>query len=136
MIGRVVSIKSARTAAILVDRIATHPLYKKTYKQSKKYLADDQIGVKLGDIVEFINCKPISKRKSFKIIKVLGKNFAELAEIELKEKAEQAISEALPAGRQVMPEQKKEVEKETTEVIVEKPKKKLYKKGDKKNGTA
>lgn len=110
MIGRVVSVKSKNTVTILVERIAKHPLYKKTYRQSKKYLADDSIGVKLGDIVDFINCKPISKRKSFKITKVLGKNFAEIAEEHLKEKAEQAISE-------VMPEEKAPVEPSSTEEV-------------------
>lgn len=121
MIGRVVSTKTKNTATILVERTAKHPLYKKTYIQSKKYLADDPIGVKVGDIVDFANCKPISKRKSFRINKVLGKNFAEIAEEHLKEKAEQAISE-------VMPEQKKEIKKEVTKEEVEKPKKKLTKK--------
>lgn len=105
MIGRVVSTKTKNTATILVERTAKDPLYKKTYKQSKKYLVDDQIGVKLGDIVDITACKPISKRKSFRINKVLGKNFAEIAEEHLKEKAEQAIAE-------VMPEEKEEVKTE------------------------
>ena len=96
MIGRVVSVKSKNTATILVERIAKHPLYKKTYVQSKKYLVDDKLGVSLGDIVEFINCKPVSKRKSFRTIKILGKNFAEIAKEHLKEKAEAAIAEVMP----------------------------------------
>lgn len=96
MIGRVISVKSKNTATILVERVAKHPLYKKTYARSKKYLVDDQLGVKLGDIVEFINCKPVSKRKSFRTTKVLGKNFAEIAKEQLKEKAKQAISEVMP----------------------------------------
>lgn len=101
MIGRVVSTKLKNTATVLVDRVATHPLYKKTYLQSKKYLVDDPIGVKMGDVVDFINCKPVSKNKHWKITKVLGKNFAEIAKDQLKKEAEEVIAE-------VMPEEKKE----------------------------
>lgn len=122
MIGRVVSAKLKNTATVLVESVVKHPLYKKTYKQSKKYLVDDSMEVKIGDIVQFINCKPISKRKSFKITKILGKNFAEVAEAQLKKEAEAVISE-------VMPEEKVEgrVEgigsSEVTEKIEEKSKK-------------
>lgn len=96
MIGRVVSVKSSKTATVLVERTATHPLYKKTYIQSKKYLVDDSIGVKLGDIVDFINCKPVSKNKHWEITKVIGKNFVEIAEEQLKKEAEAVISEVIP----------------------------------------
>lgn len=111
MIGRVVSTKLKNTATVLVERTATHPLYKKTYIQSKKYLVDNSIGVKLGDIVDFVNCKPISKRKSWKIIKILGKNFAAIAESELKKGAEAIISEVMPqpeADRPLDEEEKEE----------------------------
>lgn len=109
MVGRVVSIKNKNTATVLVERLAKHPLYRKTYKQSKKYLVDDQLGVKLGDIVDFTNCKPISKRKSFKITKVLGKNFSEIAEEHLKEKAEAAISEVMPKEKEELGTNNKEL---------------------------
>jgi len=96
MIGRVVSTKTKNTATVLVERTAMHPLYKKTYVQSKKYLVDDSIGVKIGDIVDFVNCRPISKRKSWTVTKVLGKNFAEIAEAQLKKEAEKVIAEVMP----------------------------------------
>lgn len=96
MIGRVVSTKLKNTATVLVERTAMHPLYKKTYLQSKKYLVDDPIKVKIGDIVDFINCKPVSKNKHWRITKVLGKNFAEIAKDQLKKEAENIISEVMP----------------------------------------
>lgn len=96
MIGRVVSTKQKNTATVLVERTAMHPLYKKTYLQSKKYLVDDPTGVKIGDIVDFINCKPVSKNKHWRITKVLGKNFAEIAKADLKKEAENIISEIMP----------------------------------------
>ena len=116
MVGRVVATKLKGTVTVLVDRVVTHPLYKKTYKQSKKYLVDDSIGVKLGDIVDIVNCKPVSKRKNWKVVKVLGRDFSEIAKEAMMEKAEQAIAEVMPAspdGGQGGPEEKvAEVKKE------------------------
>lgn len=115
MIGRVVSVKSLKTVTVLEERLVKHPLYKKTYKQSKKYLVDDSVGVKLGDIVEFIACKPISKNKHWKVTKVLGKNFAAIAEDELKKEAEEIIAEIMPEEK----EESKELKSENSEIKVE-----------------
>ena len=116
MVGRVVSAKLKGTVTVLIERVVTHPLYKKTYKQSKKYLVDDAVGVKLGDIVDIANCRPISKNKHWKVAKVLGRDFAELATEAMMKKAEEAIAE-------VMPEEKvKEIKAEEVETEkVEKP---------------
>lgn len=96
MRGRVVSTKLKQTATILVERVAAHPLYKKTYLRSKKYLVDDAIGVREGDIVEIVKCKPVSKNKHWKIVKVVGKNMAEIVEAEQKKAAEEIIAEVMP----------------------------------------
>ena len=112
MTGRVVSTKSLKTATVLVTRIAKHVLYKKTYVQSKKYLVDDQIGVKVGDIVEFIKCKPISKRKNWIITKILGKTFTEIAEAELKKRAEETIAAVMPEEKEKLINDDKKSDKE------------------------
>ncbi len=96
MTGRVISTKLKNTATVLIERIAKHPLYKKTYIRSKKYLVDSSIDIKDGDIVEFVKCKPISKNKHWKITKVLGRSLAEIAEQKLKEQAEELIAEVMP----------------------------------------
>lgn len=96
MIGRVVSVKSKGSAVVLVERIAKHPLYKKTFIRSKKYLVDDPVAVKDGDIVDFEKCKPISKRKHWKITKVMGANLAEIVEAEQKKKAAEVIAQVMP----------------------------------------
>lgn len=110
MVGRVVSTKSLKTAVVYVESVTKHPMYKKTYVLSKKYLVDDPIGVKLGDIVDFVNCKPISKRKSFRITKVLGMSLTEIAEAELKKKAEEVISEVMPEEKTKESDESKEPE--------------------------
>ena len=96
MIGRVLSSKSKNTAVVLVERQAFHPLYKKTFTRSKRFLVMDILGVKEGDIVEIESTRPISKNKHWKIVKVLGRSLLEIAEEQMKEKAKEIISEVMP----------------------------------------
>ncbi len=90
------STKLKNTVTVLVERVAINPLYKKTFIRSKKLLVDDSIGVKEGDVVEIINCKPVSGNKHWKVTKVLGKSLAEMTKEKLKVEAEAAISEVMP----------------------------------------
>lgn len=123
MEGRVVSTKLKNTATVLVERIVTHPLYKKTFTRSKRYLVDDSMGVKEGDIVDFIKVKPISKNKHWKIDKVVGQNLVEITKESLKKGAEKIIAEVMPEEKETVdsneqlkqPADKKE-EKEKKEV--------------------
>lgn len=101
MIGRIVSTKMQKTVTVLVERQSIHHLYKKAFKRSKKYLVDDPIGVKEGDLVEIVKFRPVSKNKHWRIIKVLGKRLDEITEEKLKEQAKGVI-------KQVMPEEKEE----------------------------
>jgi small subunit ribosomal protein S17 len=96
MVGRVVSVKMAKTAVVLVESKKTHALYRKSYVWSKKYLVDDPMGVALGDIVIFNKVAPISKHKHWQIAKVLGKDIVSLEQAELQEEANEAIAEVLP----------------------------------------
>ena len=111
MRGRVVSAKLPKMVTVLVEREKIHPLYKKAFKQGKKYLVHDEVGVSSGDVVEIVKIRPISKNKHFQVLRVVGKDIEALVSEKLKEEAKQKIEEAMPAGRQVMPE-KEEGEKE------------------------
>lgn len=124
MIGRVVSIKMNKTVVVLVERVAMHPLYKKTYLQSKRYLVHVEQDLKEGDVVEMIKVKPISKNKHWAVTKIIGRSLEEINEEELKEQAKDLIEE-------VMPEEKEE-EKEEKEDLEEKETKSKKKKEDKK----
>lgn len=103
MIGRVISTKMNRTVVVLVESHKTHPLYRKTYLRTKNYLVDDPFGVKLGDLVDFKQVRPISKRKNWQITKVVGKDEVALGTEAMKEAAGEAIAE-------VMPEEEVEIE--------------------------
>src|SRR5690606_30356179 len=68
--GTVVSDKMDKTITVLVERRYIHPVYKKYLKRSDKYAAHDENNVaKEGDKVSIIECAPISKRKSWVLIK-------------------------------------------------------------------
>lgn len=67
--GKVISTKMKKTVAVLVDRQWMHPLYQKSLKRSKTYLAHDEIGVKEGDVVTIVETRPISKQKHWRVIK-------------------------------------------------------------------
>lgn len=96
MIGRVVSTKMKSTAVVLVTSTKTHPLYKKAFTRNKKFLAQDDIGVKMGDIVEFVKVRPISKNKHWRIERKVGRSIEEMVGEQLKKQAEEVISEVMP----------------------------------------
>jgi len=66
--GVVVKISGDKTASVLVTRQVLHPKYHKTVKRFKKYLVHDERNeLKEGDTVIAIECRPLSKTKSFRL---------------------------------------------------------------------
>ena len=79
--GVVVSDKMQKTVTVLVERQFPHPLYGKVIKRSKKYLAHDpEEKYKLGDVVEIIESRPISKRKRFRVLRLVESGRMDLVE--------------------------------------------------------
>ena len=73
--GVVVSNSMDKTIAVLVERIIKHPVYKKTVKFSKKFQCHDpENKCKLGDLVQIVECKPISKHKRWRLLGITKKN--------------------------------------------------------------
>lgn len=105
-----------KTVTVLVESKKRHPLYKKSFVRSKKYLAHDEVDVAQGDVVEIVKVKPISKRKHWKVIKLLGKDFAKIATEGLKVEAEKVIAEVMPVENEVINDQKDEKSEEVKEV--------------------
>ena len=67
--GTVISDGNDKTIVVNVDRRVRHALYKKTITRSSKFHAHDENNVcKIGDKVRIIECKPISKKKSWTVI--------------------------------------------------------------------
>lgn len=67
--GTVVASKMTDTITVAVERYVKHPKYKKFMRRTKKYLVHDAGNTaQVGDKVEIIETRPISKRKSFKLV--------------------------------------------------------------------
>ena len=67
--GKVVSDKMKDTCVVQVESYTKHPLYEKFVRSSSKFKVDDKGNTaKIGDMVEIIECRPISKDKRFKLL--------------------------------------------------------------------
>ena len=68
--GVVVSDNMDKSIVVKVERKVKHPIYKKTIKRSKKFITHDENNeCKIGDLVEIAECRPLSKRKRFRLYK-------------------------------------------------------------------
>ena len=72
LIGRVVSDKMEKTVTVLVERQVMHPVIGKVVRRTKKYHAHNEGNeAKAGDTVVIVECRPISKTKSWKVAKLV-----------------------------------------------------------------
>jgi small subunit ribosomal protein S17 len=70
--GRVISNKMDKTVTVQVDRRIKHPLYGKIVTRHTKLHAHDESNeCKEGDLVQIEECRPISKTKAWRLVKVL-----------------------------------------------------------------
>lgn len=73
-IGQVVSDKMDKTVVLAVTRRIAHPRYGKTVKRTTKFKAHDEKNeCKIGDLVRFIETRPISRDKRWKVLEILEK---------------------------------------------------------------
>lgn len=71
LMGKVTSSAADKTIAVTVTSRETHPIYKKQYTVTRKYLAHDEKNeANVGDTVSIAETRPISKRKSFRLAKI------------------------------------------------------------------
>jgi len=73
--GRVVSDKMDKTIVVLIERKVKHPLYGKYMKRSKKiHVHDESNNANIGDTVLISSTRPLSKKKSFKLVEVITRS--------------------------------------------------------------
>lgn len=71
--GTVVSDKMDKTVTVLVSRTVRHPLYGKVVSRTKKYMAhDEENACHIGDRVEIIESRPLSRRKRWAVRRIIG----------------------------------------------------------------
>jgi small subunit ribosomal protein S17 len=90
--GTITSAKMQNTVTVTVHRSRQHALYKKSFRVSKKFLADtnNMTDLAIGDIVIIEECRPLSKLKHFKVKEVV-KRVPRVSEIAEEAGLEQAI---------------------------------------------
>ncbi len=71
-IGEVVSNKMDKTVVVRVKRQFTHPLYKKVVSKHKKFKAHDENNdCNIGDTVQIMECRPLSRNKRWTVSKII-----------------------------------------------------------------
>lgn len=67
--GQVVSDKMDKTVVVAVKTVSRHPLYKKSMRRVRKYMAHDEANAcHVGDTVEIIETRPLSSRKRWCVV--------------------------------------------------------------------
>ncbi len=71
-IGKVVSNKMQKSIVVAIERREQHPIYKKFMRKTTKIMAHDEKNeAGIGDLVRIAECRPISKRKSWKLVEII-----------------------------------------------------------------
>src|SRR2546425_8614635 len=71
-VGRVVSNKMDKTIVVVVESLKKHRIYKRTYKQTKRFQVHDEKNVcQIGDTVRIEECRPLSKMKHWRLIEIV-----------------------------------------------------------------
>ena len=71
IVGRVISNKMQKTVVVAVQWTITHPQYKKVVRRTSRYMAHDEQGCGLGDMVRLEETRPLSKRKRWRVTSIL-----------------------------------------------------------------
>jgi len=72
--GKVISDKMNKTRVVLIEKNVLHPLYKKVIKRSRKIkMHDENNETKVGDIVQAIETRPLSKEKRHTLYKIISR---------------------------------------------------------------
>lgn len=81
LVGRVTSNKMTKTVVVEVESSYRHPLYGKVVHRAKHFLAHDEQNCQIGDQVQIVESRPMSKRKRWMVESVLnrGVQVSELA---------------------------------------------------------
>lgn len=66
--------KMDKTVVVVLERLVKHPVYKKYIKRKKKYaIHDEQNSARTGDTVRFMEARPMSKSKRWRLIEIIDR---------------------------------------------------------------
>jgi small subunit ribosomal protein S17 len=83
-VGRVVSNKMDKTIVVAVESLKRHRIYKRTYRQTKRFHAhDEQNTCQIGDMVRIEESPPLSKTKHWRLVEIIkrGSGIVPVAEV-------------------------------------------------------
>ena len=96
MTGVVTSNKMQKTVVVEITRVYRHPLYRKVVHSSKRVKAHDEIGCQIGDQVQIVESRPMSRDKRWVVENVIKKEIrtadagvAEVATVDVKTETEE-----------------------------------------------
>ncbi len=73
-IGSVVSSKMNKSIVVSVERLVRHPLYRKYFRKTSKFMAhDEENQCQVGDTVKIVETRPLSKLKRWRLLEVIEK---------------------------------------------------------------
>lgn len=71
-VGKVTSEQMDKTAVVVIERLVKHPQYKRYIRRRKKYaIHDEKNECRLGDTVRFMETRPLSKSKRWRLVEIL-----------------------------------------------------------------
>ena len=74
VVGRVVSDKMDKSVTVAVERLIRHPIYGKFIRRTTKIMAHDEDNAcRTGDLVAISECRPLSKRKSWRVVEIVNR---------------------------------------------------------------
>ncbi len=110
IIGTVSSDKADKTIVVTVQTRKTHPLYRKQYTVSKKFMAHDETNeAQVGDKVSIVETRPLSARKRFMLERIIEKPALRedsLAHVKSDDKGKKPTAKAEEADAPVSEEEK------------------------------
>jgi small subunit ribosomal protein S17 len=74
MVGVVTSDKMMKTVIVEVSRTYRHPLYKKVVHSRARFMAHDEMGAKMGDTVQIVESRPLSRHKRWMVESILRRD--------------------------------------------------------------
>lgn len=94
VVGVVTSDRMQKTVVVAVERLVKHPLYKKTVRRRTKVMAHNENNeARVGDRVELVETRPLSRRKSWRVARIVVKAPMPVATIDLQAAGETAETE-------------------------------------------
>jgi len=73
-VGIVTSDKMQKTVVVRVERQVRHRKYKRYIRRRTKFMAHDEMGAHIGDIVRIVETRPLSARKRWRVVEIVQKS--------------------------------------------------------------